>query len=130
MMTTEQVVQWGMGIATLIFGGGGLAALIGVFVTRKLGIKTSENEANKVINVTWEAIVDDLQGQIVAGREEFTKQITLLRGEFGKLQERVERQDAELASERRLVLKAIGHINKLEPFVPIEHRIPRPEGLE
>ena len=129
-MTIEQMLPTLLTGAGIVFGGGGIAAIIGVFVTRRLGLKTNENEANKVINVTWEAIVDDLQGQIQAGREEFTRQITALGDKLGALEERVQRQDHELGIERRLVLKAIAHIIRLEALVPPKPIPNRPEGLE
>lgn len=116
--------------AATVFGGGGLAALLTVFVNRKLGIKTNENEANKVINTTWEAIVDDLQTQIKDGRTEFTAQLTRIGDKLTKLEERVQKQDEELHFKDRLLLKAIGHITKLEGLVPPNPVPDRPEGLE
>lgn len=118
-MTGEQIIQFAGVAAGVIFGGGGLAALLGVFVTRKLGIKTSENEANRDINHTWDAIVENLQGQINA-----------LVAEVGELRRGQGDLANQLSVKERLLLRAILHIGKLELLVPVNKRIPRPEGLE
>lgn len=129
-MTNDELLRTISVVGVTVFGGGGLAALLTVFVNRKLGIKTNENEANKVINTTWEAIVDDLQTQIKDGRTEFTHQLTLLGEKLGRLEARVQKQDEELHLKDRLLLKAIGHITKLEGLVPPNPVPDRPEGLE
>ena len=129
-MTSDELLKIVGVTAATVFGGGGLAALLTVFVNRKLGIKTNENEANKVINTTWEAIVDDLQTQIKDGRTEFTAQLTRIGDKLSKLEERVQKQDEELHFKDRLLLKAIGHITKLEGLVPPNPVPDRPEGLE
>lgn len=128
-MTTEQNLQLVLAIVGGLFGAGGIAALVGHLVTRKLGLKTNENEANKVINTTWEAIVDDLQAQIKDGRDEFTKQLTNVYGKLEKLEERVQKQDEELHLKDRLLLAAIRHIGALEALIP-PPAPERPKGLE
>lgn len=119
MMTGEQILQFTGIAAGVIFGGGGLAALLGVFVTRKLGIKTSENEANRDLNSTWDAIVENLQSQITA-----------LVGEVSELRKGQNEMTAALSVKERLLLKAILHIGRLELLVPPNPVPPRPEGLE
>ena len=69
MISAEQILMWGAGILATLLGGGGIWAGVTALSNRKIGLKTTENEANKTINVTWEAIVDDLQTQIKDGRE-------------------------------------------------------------
>lgn len=129
-MTGEQVLQY-IGIAAgVIFGGGGLAALLGVFVTRKLGIKTGENEANRDLNNTWDAIVENLQGQINTQSANFTEQVKLLHGEIGDLKRGQSEMSAALSVKERLLLKAILHIGRLELLAPPNPVPPRPEGLE
>jgi hypothetical protein len=130
MVSAEQIITWVSGIAAVILGGGGIAALIVAFANRKIGLKTTENEANKTINVTWEAIVDDLQTQIKDGREEFKQQLTAVYDKLTKLEERVQKQDVELHIKDRLLVTAIGHIIRLELLVPPNPVPPRPEGLE
>jgi hypothetical protein len=119
MMTGEQILTFTGIAAGVIFGGGGLAALLGVFVTRKLGIKTSENEANRDLNHTWDAIVENLQSQITALHNEVVE----LRKGQGEV-------NAALSVKERLLLKAILHIGRLELLVPPNTVPPRPEGLE
>lgn len=128
-MTAEQILTWGAGILAALLGGGGIAALIVAFANRKIGLRTTENDANKTINTTWEAIVADLQTQIKDGREEFKQQLTAVYDKLGKLEERVQKQDEELHSKDRLLLTAIGHIGRLELLVPPNPVPPRPEGL-
>jgi hypothetical protein len=129
-MTGEQILQFTGIAAGVIFGGGGLAALLGVFVTRKLGIKTTENEANRDINHTWDAIVDNLQGQINTQSEAFTNQLREVHAELRDVKTRLTEQEEKLGIKERLLLKAILHIGKLELLVPAAKQLPRPEGLE
>lgn len=128
-MTPEQILTWVAGLAAALLGGGGIAALIVAFANRRIGLRTTENDANKTINTTWEAIVADLQGQIVAGREEFARQLTAINNKVDKLQESLEERDRELHAKDRLLLVAIGHIGKLELLVPPNPIPDRPEGL-
>jgi hypothetical protein len=130
VITAEQLLTWGGGIIGTLLGGGGIWAGVTALSNRKIGLKTTENEANKTINTTWEAIVDDLQTQIAAGRQEFATQLIAINAKVDLLQARLEERDKELHAKDRLLLKAIGHIGKLEPLVPEEKQIPRPEGLE
>lgn len=129
-MTGEQILQFTGIAAGVIFGGGGLAALLGVFVTRKLGIKTTENEANRDINHTWDAIVENLQGQINTQSEAFTNQLREVHAELKDVKNRLTEQEEKLGVKERLLLKAILHIGKLELLVPPAKQLPRPEGLE
>jgi len=122
--------MWGAGILATLLGGGGIWAGVTALSNRKIGLKTTENEANKTINVTWEAIVDDLQTQIKDGREEFKQQLTAVYEKLTKLEERVQKQDVELHIKDRLLVTAIGHIIKLELLVPPNPVPPRPEGLQ
>jgi hypothetical protein len=130
MMTGEQILQASGIIAGVVFGGGGLAAILGVFVTRKLGIKTGENEANRDLNNTWDAIVENLQGQINTQSASFTEQVKLLHGEIEGLKTRLTDQETALGIKERLLLKAILHIGRLELLILPNPVPPRPEGLE
>jgi len=131
-MPPEQTFQIVAIVATGLFGAGGAAAIVGHLVTRKLGLKTNETEANKVINSTWEAIVEDLQGQIASGRQEFKDQLTYITGEVQLLKAAQKELEIQLGHERRLVLTAISHINRQDNVIvrlggePLD----RPEGLE
>lgn len=129
-MTNEQILQWVLAIAGVIFGGGGIAAIAGVFVTRKLGVKTSENEANRDLNSTWDSIVENLQGQIDTQSASFTTQVQLLYGKISSLEARQGELEDKLGAKERLVLKAIAHIIRLEALVPPKPVPQRPEGLE
>lgn len=129
-MTSEQILQF-IGVAAgVVFGGGGLAALLGVFVTRKLGIKTGENEANRDLNSTWDAIVENLQGQINSQSEIFKAELARQYGEILELRKGQIEMTAALSIKERLLLKAILHIGKLELLVPAGQVPTRPEGLE
>lgn len=132
-MTNDELVKLLTGAGTIlavVLGGGGIAAVLTVFVNRKLGIKTHENEAKRDLNVTWDAIVENLQGQINTQSANFTEQVKLLYAEIQGLKTRQEELQGELGKKERLVLRAISHIGKLESLVPPEKQIPRPEGLE
>lgn len=129
-MPIEQILTWVAGIFAAILGGGGIAALIVAFANRKIGLRTTENDANKTINTTWEAIVADLQGQIVAGREEFARQLTAINAKVDRLSESLEERNQQLHAKDRLLLVAIGHIGKLELLVPPNPVPDRPEGLK
>ena len=129
-MTSEQILQYAGLVAGVIFGGGGVAALLGVFVTRKLGIKTGENEANRDLNSTWDAIVENLQGQINSQSAAFTEQLRVAFGEIAELKRGQTEMSAALNVKERLLLKAILHIGRLELLVPPNPVPARPEGLE
>jgi hypothetical protein len=129
MISAEQLLQWGAGFVALLLGGGGIWAGVTAFSNRKIGLKTTEIEANKTINTTWEAIVDDLQGQIKEGREEFKQQLTALNAKVDRLQVGLEERDKQIFAKDRLLLIAIGHIGKLELLVPPNPVPERPEGL-
>jgi hypothetical protein len=129
-LTGEQILQVCGLIGGVVFGGGGIAALYGVYVTRKLGIKTGENEANRDLNSTWDAIVDNLQGQINTQSANFTEQMKVLHQEVSSLKARLTEQENALGAKERLLLKAILHIGRLELLVPPNPVPPRPEGLE
>lgn len=130
-----QIEQWlppVLTIAGIIFGGGGIAALYGVYVTRKLGIKTNQNEANRDLNTTWDSIVENLQSQITSQSESFKAELIRLNDEMKAMKQRQIDLEDNLNIKERLVLKAIGHINRQD--VVIEKlggtALPRPEGLE
>lgn len=129
-MTSEQILQFTGLAAGVIFGGGGLAALLGVFVTRKLGIKTGENEANRDLNSTWDAIVENLQGQINSQSAAFTEQLKAVHQELKEVKTRQGELENTLGIKERLLLKAILHIGRLELLVPPNPVPARPEGLE
>lgn len=120
-MTPEQTIQGVMMIVGGLFGAGGVAAIIGHLVTRNIGLKTNENDANKVINTTWEAIVNDLQAQLT----HLSTEVANLKTGHTNLEER-------LGVKERLVLKAIAHLNRVEIMLAkMGGEIPpRPEGLE
>lgn len=126
-MTTEQLL---IAILTLVFGGGGLASILTVFVTRKLGIKTHENEANRDMNSTWDAIVENLQGQIDTQTKNFTDQIKELHSEIATLKTGYRELEALLGLKERIILKAIAFINRLEALIPEDKRPVRPTELE
>lgn len=120
-MPVEQWLPPVLTVAGLLFSGGGIAAIYGVYVTRKLGIKTNQTEANRDLNSTWDAIVENLQAQLNAQG-----------GDIKELKAKTEDLEERLGVKERLVLKAIAHINKLEALVAkLGGDIPpRPEGLE
>ena len=130
MWTAEQILMWGAGILATLLGGGGIWAGVTALSNRKIGLKTTENEANKTINTTWEAIVDDLQGQIAAGRAEFKEQLVTLNQKVDRLSASLEERDKQIYAKDRLLLIAIGHIGKLELLVPPNPVPDRPEGLK
>lgn len=131
-MTIEQWLPPVLTIAGVVFGGGGLAALYGVFVTRKLGIKTNQNEANRDLNTTWDSIVENLQSQINSQSANFKEELIRLNGEMKEMKKRQTELEDNLSMKERLILKAIAHIYRLEAMIltlggkPIN----RPEGLE
>lgn len=131
-MTTEQIVQIAIAAIAALLGGGGIAALFGVLVTRKLGIRTTENEAKRDMNNTWDAIVENLQNQINTQSANFTEQIKELHREIGELKTGYREIETQLGIKERLVLKAISHINRLEAIIISLGGKPasRPEGLE
>lgn len=118
-MTAEQILPWVSGFLVTLLGGGGVAALIVAFANRKIGLKTTENEANKTINTTWDSIVENLQGQL-----------TFLASEVADLKKGQKELEIQLGVKERLLLKAIGHIIRLEALVPPNPIPDRPEGLE
>lgn len=118
-MTTEQILTWVGGIAAVVFAGGGIWAFLTAVLNRKVGLKTTENEANKTINTTWDSIVENLQGQL-----------TFLASEVAALKQGQKELEIQLGVKERLLLKAIGHIIRLEALVPPNPVPDRPEGLE
>lgn len=129
-MSAEQILLWGAGVLATLLGGGGIWAGVTALSNRKIGLKTTEIEANKLIHTTWEAMVDDLQVQIKDGRTEFSQQLTALNEKVDRLESRLREQDAELRVKDRLLLIAIGHIGRLELLVPPNPVPNRPEGLQ
>ena len=131
-MTIEQWLPPVLTIAGVVFGGGGLAALYGVFVTRKLGIKTNQNEANRDLNTTWDSIVENLQNQINSQSASFKEELVRLNSEMKEMKKRQTELEDNLSIKERIILRAIAHIYRLEAMIltlggkPIN----RPEGLE
>lgn len=118
-MPIDQILLWVAGIIGTLLGGGGIWAGVTALSNRKIGIKTTENEANKNINTTWDTIVDGLQNQL-----------NFLSGEIQELKKGQKELELQLGAKERLLLKAIGHIIRLELLVPPNPVPPRPEGLE
>ena len=121
-----------MTISGVLFGGGGIAALYGVYVTRKLGLKTNQNEANRDLNTTWDSIVENLQSQINSQSAAFKDELTRLNNEMKEMKQRQIDLENNLNIKERIILKAIAHIIRLEAL--IEHLggkpYNRPEGLD
>jgi TolA-binding protein len=118
-MPIEQILLWVAGIIGTLLGGGGIWAGVTALSNRKIGIKTTEIEANKNIAVTWDSIVTNLQ-----------EQLTYLAGKVEKLEQGQEQLQQQLGAKERLLLRAIAHIGILELLIPEHMRIKRPEGLE
>jgi len=121
-VTPEQIAQIGQVVgwlAAALGTGGGIWAGVTALSNRKIGLKTTENEANKNINTTWDSIVEGLQTQL-----------TFLAGKIEKLEAGQEELKAQLGAKERLLLRAIAHIGILELLIPEHMRIKRPEGLE
>jgi hypothetical protein len=126
-MTPEQVI---MALITLILGGGGSSIIVGMLVTRKLGIKASQNEANRDLNTTWDAIVESLQNQITNQSVNFKAELERLGLELTEMKKRQLELEGSLNMKERIVLKALAHIIKLEALILPNPIPPRPEGLE
>lgn len=118
-MPIDQILLWVAGILTTLLGGGGVWAGVTALANRRIGLKTTENDANKTINTTWDSIVDNLQGQL-----------NFLSKEIADLKTGQKELQAQLGAKERLLLRAIGHIIRLELLVPPNPVPPRPEGLE
>lgn len=129
-MPIEQWLPPVLSVAAVIFGGGGIAALYGVYVTRKLGIKTNQNEANRDLNTTWDSIVENLQNQINSQSENFKQELIRLNEEMKQMKQRQVDLETNLNVKERLILKAIAHIIRLESLIAPKPIPPRPEGLE
>lgn len=131
-MTVEQWLPPVLAVAGVVFGGGGIAALYGVYVTRKLGLKTNQNEANRDLNTTWDSIVENLQSQINSQSAAFKEELIRVNEKVLKMEARQTELEHTLNIKERVILKAISHIIRLEAL--IEHLggtpHPRPEGLE
>lgn len=131
-MSVDQWLPPVLAIAGAIFGGGGLAAIYGVYVTRKLGLKTNQNEANRDLNTTWDSIVENLQNQINSQSAAFKEELGRITTEMKEMKQRQADLENNLNIKERIILKAIAHIIRLEAL--IEHLggtpHPRPEGLE
>lgn len=128
----EQWLPPVLSVAAVLFGGGGIAALYGVFVTRKLGIKTNQNEANRDLNTTWDSIVENLQSQINSQSQSFKDELTRLNNEMKEMKQRQVDLENNLNIKERVILKAIAHIIRLEAQIENLGGKPhaRPEGLE
>jgi hypothetical protein len=119
-------------VAGLLFGTGGIAAIYGVYVTRKLGIKTNQTEANRDLNTTWDSIVENLQNQINSQSENFKQELVRLNEEMKQMKQRQVDLESNLNLKERLILKAIAHLIRLEAMIEqLGGKAPdRPEGLE
>lgn len=129
-MSIDQWLPPVLSVAAVLFGGGGLAALYGVYVTRKLGIKTNQNEANRDLNTTWDSIVENLQNQINSQSASFKEELVRLNEEMKQMKQRQVDLEHNLNVKERLILRAIAHIIRLEALIPPKPVPPRPEGLE
>lgn len=129
-MPIDQWLPPVLSVAAILFGGGGIAALYGVFVTRKLGIKTNQNEANRDLNTTWDSIVENLQNQINSQSASFKEELVRLNEEMKQMKQRQVDLEHNLNVKERLILRAIAHIIRLEALIPPKPVPPRPEGLE
>ena len=121
-MTPEQIAQVAQVVgflAAALGTGGGIWAGVTALSNRKIGLKTTENEASKNINTTWDSIVENLQGQL-----------TFLASEVAALKKGQEELQAQLGAKERLLLRAIAFIGILELLIPEQVRPKRPEGLE
>lgn len=129
-MTTEQILTWVGGAMALVFGGGGIWAGVTAFANRKIGIRTTENEAARDMNTTWDSIVENLQKQITDSEASFKSELERFRGELRELRQEQAELKAGINSRDRLILKAIAHIIKLEAIAAPKPLPDRPEGLE
>jgi hypothetical protein len=131
-MPVEQWLPPVLSVAAVIFGGGGIAALYGVYVTRKLGIKTNQNEANRDLNTTWDSIVENLQNQINSQSENFKQELIRLNDEMKQMKQRQVDLENNLNIKERIILKAIAHMIRLDALIEQlgGKPLPRPEGLE
>lgn len=131
-MPIEQWLPPLLTVVGTICGGGGLAALYGVVVTRKLGIKTNQNEANRDLNTTWDSIVENLQAQINSQSAAFKEELTRVHEKVRQMEARQTELESSLSLKERIILKAIAHIYRLEAQILTLGGKPhdRPEGLE
>lgn len=131
-MPIEQWLPSVLTIAGLLFGTGGIAAIYGVYVTRKLGIKTNQTEANRDLNTTWDSIVENLQSQINSQSAAFKEELTRVHEKVRQMEARQTELESSLSLKERIILKAIAHIYRLEAQILTLGGKPhdRPEGLE
>jgi CHASE3 domain sensor protein len=131
-MPVEQWLPPVLSVAGVLFGGGGLAALYGVYVNRKLGIKTNQNEANRDLNTTWDSIVENLQAQINSQTENFRNELSRVNEELKEMKKRQGELEEAVNAKERMILRAIAHIIILEALIVAlgGTKPPRPEGLE
>lgn len=131
-MPIEQWLPPVLTVAGLLFGGGGIAAIYGVYVTRKLGLKTNQIEANRDLNTTWDSIVENLQAQINSQSAAFKEELTRVNEKVKKMEDRQTELEHTLNLKERIILRAIAHIYKLEAqILSLGGKVlDRPEGLE
>lgn len=129
-MTIEQILTWVGGAMALVFGGGGIWAGVTAFSNRKIGIRTTENEAARDISTTWDSIVENLQKQITDQSANFQTELARIGAEMTEMRAKQRELESSIHSRDRLILKAIAHIIKLEALVPPKPVPDRPEGLE
>lgn len=131
-MNVEQWLPPVLTVSGILFGGGGLAAIYGVYVTRKLGLKTNQNEANRDLNTTWDSIVENLQNQINSQSAAFKDELLRVHEKVRQMEARQTELESSLSLKERIILKAIAHIYRLEAQILSlggkAHE--RPEGLE
>lgn len=129
-MTTEQILTWVGGFVAVVFGGGGIWAGVTAFANRNIGIRTTENEATRDMNSTWDSIVENLQKQINDQATSFKNELERIAGEMREMRVEQAELKAGINSRDRLILKAIAHIIKLEALAFPKQIPDRPEGLE
>lgn len=129
-MTTEQILTWVGGAMALVFGGGGIWAGVTAFANRKIGIRTTEIEATRDMNTTWDSIVENLQKQITEQSTNFKSELERISVEMKEMRLEQAELKAGINSRDRLILKAIAHIIRLEALVPPKPVPDRPDGLE
>jgi len=94
-------------IATIVLGGGGLAALLRVRHDKRLGVAQQETAEDDALSNRWRAIIET-QTKVLL--EPMEKQIGELKGEVAGLK-------TEVAESRRKYWGAIGYIRTLNNWI-------------
>lgn len=128
-MPIEQVIQIALQVGALALGGGVLGVVVKAMIDNKIAKRTSENEAKRDATTAWGEIVESLQAQITSQTSNFTEQMTVVSGKLKVVEQKVEELQMQITLKDRTILKAIGHIGKLEVLIvgPIPER---PEELK